>query len=465
MTSWKTGPEKATEERDNNVGLSRREAYSGISERAQQGRPKIEMSLVVKKPVDPDPKSEQVASTYHRETKRQKRLVIDDLYHYDHVGGKSPAMERAEEFRANLPAEIPSFLKTMVRSNVTTGFWLHLPMPFCKLHMPRNNITVTLEDENGDEYPVNYIVDKTALSAGWKKFSSARELMEGDVLVFQLVRASVFKVHIVRGNNSQGVFGLDASRKQNDSENRMDKEVIPNEKTPSSGPVSQDVSPENAQSKSLMVLDTNPPCTPDQPGKLGDEIGPDATHGTRLSNSISAIDCGEATSNGSLTVLVSGTAIDSDLSEYQRKRYLELCASQNGFLHDNLLKSINYKLAAEMISETVNIADAIKASNLSTSRADLEMWDKTLEGFELLGIKVGFLRARLDQIKNVASELESYRDAENKQAVVQEEMRTVQVRLSKLKKLKKRLDADIESLKANAERHEHVFQEEASAPW
>jgi len=60
--------------------------------------------------------------------------------------------------------------------------------------MPRNNITVTLEDENGDEYPVNYIVDKTALSAGWKKFSSARELMEGDVLVFQLVRASVFKV-------------------------------------------------------------------------------------------------------------------------------------------------------------------------------------------------------------------------------------------------------------------------------
>lgn len=157
---------------------------------------------------------------------RQKRLVVDDLYHYDHVGGKSPAMERAEEFRANLPAEIPSFLKTMVRSNVTTGFWLvspelftnvwmrevlegkwdflfpitflqHLPMPFCKLHMPKHNITVTLEDENGEEYPVNYIVDKTALSAGWKKFSSARELMEGDVLVFQLVRPSIFKVTLL----------------------------------------------------------------------------------------------------------------------------------------------------------------------------------------------------------------------------------------------------------------------------
>ena len=67
-------------------------------------------------------------------------------------------------------------------------------MPFCKSHMPRQNETVTLEDENGDGYPVNYIVDKTALSAGWKKFSSAKELREGDVLVFQLARPSIFKV-------------------------------------------------------------------------------------------------------------------------------------------------------------------------------------------------------------------------------------------------------------------------------
>ncbi|XP_030453626.1 putative F-box protein At3g29830 [Syzygium oleosum] len=51
--------------------------------------------------------------------------------------------------------------------------------------------------------------------------------------------------------------------------------------------------------------------------------------------------------------------IDSDLSEYQRTRYLELCSNQNGFLHDNLLKCISYKLAAQIISKTVNIADAI----------------------------------------------------------------------------------------------------------
>lgn len=70
----------------------------------------------------------------------------------------------------------------------------HLPMGFCKSHMPRHNLTVILEDEDGEKYDVNYIVEKTALSAGWKLFTTAQNLVEGDVVIFQLVEPSRFKV-------------------------------------------------------------------------------------------------------------------------------------------------------------------------------------------------------------------------------------------------------------------------------
>ena len=67
-------------------------------------------------------------------------------------------------------------------------------MPFCKLHMPKRDTTVILEDERGEEYKTTYIAQRTALSAGWKAFSAGHKLVEGDVLVFHLVSSSKFKV-------------------------------------------------------------------------------------------------------------------------------------------------------------------------------------------------------------------------------------------------------------------------------
>lgn len=68
-------------------------------------------------------------------------------------------------------------------------------MPFCKLHMPKQDTTIILEDESGEEYKASYIAQRTALSAGWKAFSADHKLVEGDVLVFHLVGSSKFKVH------------------------------------------------------------------------------------------------------------------------------------------------------------------------------------------------------------------------------------------------------------------------------
>lgn len=83
------------------------------------------------------------------------------------------------------------------RAYVCRNFsWQGLPGLFCKLHLPNKDTTITLEDESGNEYKTKYIADKTGLSAGWRQFVSGHNLLEGDVLVFQLVKPTKFKVMV-----------------------------------------------------------------------------------------------------------------------------------------------------------------------------------------------------------------------------------------------------------------------------
>ncbi|KAL1536471.1 B3 domain-containing protein-like protein isoform X2 [Salvia divinorum] len=62
-----------------------------------------------------------------------------------------------------------------------------LPGPFCKIHLPGNDTEVILEDKSGEEFPIIYISNKTGLSAGWRKFVAGNKLVEGDVLILQLI--------------------------------------------------------------------------------------------------------------------------------------------------------------------------------------------------------------------------------------------------------------------------------------
>ncbi|XP_017970263.1 PREDICTED: B3 domain-containing protein Os01g0234100 isoform X3 [Theobroma cacao] len=120
----------------------------------------------------------------------------------------SSANKRAEEVQANLPAEFPSFFKIMIPSMVCGCFWMALPKEFCQLHLPSHNTTVVLVDEGGKEYKTNFIVQRRALSGGWRKFSQEHGLLVGDALVFLLIRPSKFKVYILRVN---GLGEVDAA--------------------------------------------------------------------------------------------------------------------------------------------------------------------------------------------------------------------------------------------------------------
>ena len=124
-------------------------------------------------------------------------------------------------------------------------------------------------------------------------------------------------------------------------------------------------------------------------------------------------------------------------------------------------------MATGMISEIINIADAIRASTLTTSRHDFAIWDKTLEAFEMLSMKVGFLRARLNRLVTLALQATEgrYEEARVERDRAEEESSSLEQKLLELKQAKSRLDDEIEDLEASSKRHKIRFREVANAPW
>ncbi|KAF3773623.1 B3 domain-containing protein [Nymphaea thermarum] len=108
------------------------------------------------------------------------------------------AIEKAETIQSGLDPQFPSFVKPMLHSHVAVGFWLGLSVEFCKLHLPKRDTIMILEDEDGKVYETKFLALKTGLSAGWRGFAIAHELIDGDAVIFQLVELNKFKVYIVR---------------------------------------------------------------------------------------------------------------------------------------------------------------------------------------------------------------------------------------------------------------------------
>ncbi|XVF36251.1 hypothetical protein REPUB_Repub19eG0041900 [Reevesia pubescens] len=116
---------------------------------------------------------------------------------------RAEALEKAEKLESGLGPDFPIFIKSMLQSHVTGGFWLGLPGYFCRKNLPKCDEVMTLIDEEGQEYPTIYLARKTGLSGGWKGFAVAHELVDGDAVVFQLVQPTTFKVYIIRAKGSE----------------------------------------------------------------------------------------------------------------------------------------------------------------------------------------------------------------------------------------------------------------------
>ncbi|KAK6924076.1 B3 DNA binding domain [Dillenia turbinata] len=396
---------------------------------------------------------------------------------------KSSALIRAEEVHKNLGPEFPSFVKVMVRSHVNSCFWMGLPGDFSRAHLPDKDCKIMLEDESGESYESKYFSLKAGLSAGWRRFSVDHKLVEGDALVFQLVEPTKFKVFIIKANDMSEVDGalcllnLDSQKNKTDGDAPMDPletdNLAPQKSTKRKRLKSLPLTAVQKKNKKTRVR-KSVPIVPGQPvdnsENDSEEVASEVLGGPNNSSGL-VIQFKDIEKFENFTILVHGLAIDSELSEHIRKKYYELCCSQKAFLHENLLKGITGKLIVGVISETVNIADAIRVCKLTTTRDEFEVWDQTLKAFEQLGMSVGFLRTRLHRLESLAFDTEDalhskkYIEARTEKDRLEDEMRILEAKLVELKEAFEKCSAEVENLKPGALRYEANFNEEANAPW
>lgn len=200
-----------------------------------------------------------------------------------------------------------------------------------------------------------------------------------------------------------------------------------------------------------------------------EEVGSEVLEGFKLSRP--SLQFTDVDGIENFRIIVNGVSLDSELSEDIRVKYYDLCRSQNTFLHENFITGRNLKLFIGAITEIVDIADAIRACKFTTSQDEFLNWDKTLEAFGILGMNVGFLRARLHRLVNLAYESEDARDtrryieARTEQELAEKEIRNLEARLLELKEASERVSVDIENLKSIAESHELKFHDEVNASW
>ncbi|KAH9610082.1 hypothetical protein KSS87_013196 [Heliosperma pusillum] len=117
---------------------------------------------------------------------------------------RANAIEKAEQLVSKLEEDgFPTLVRPLLPSHVSSCFWLGLPKYFCTEHLPSTDTTLTMVDEEGDEFPTIYLPRKTGLSGGWRGFAIEKRLADGDAVVFQLTSPSVLKVYIIRASEQE----------------------------------------------------------------------------------------------------------------------------------------------------------------------------------------------------------------------------------------------------------------------
>ncbi|XP_012852912.1 PREDICTED: B3 domain-containing protein Os01g0234100-like [Erythranthe guttata] len=195
---------------------------------------------------------------------------------------------------------------------------------------------------------------------GWRSFSIDNKLLEGDCLVFQLIEPCKFKVYIVKNKR---LTKFDEANQDHFHRQPIEENSDPIE-------VTRDKYLEHLSQKkerSIPIRNT----AQDEYAYYSDMFG------TQRSSEYSLVKFKDIKGFKGFSIYVDGQILDSEMLTRCREKYYELCKSQNMFLHEKLVRGLNGKLAAEMISETVKIANTIRAVNPMTGPARMECWDKT----------------------------------------------------------------------------------------
>ncbi|KAI3906148.1 hypothetical protein MKW92_031489 [Papaver armeniacum] len=341
---------------------------------------------------------------------------------------------------SSLDPTIPSFVKHLIWSHVLGGFHLGIPSKFCAENkFAEKDFLMTLLDEKGNVYTAKYLTNDHRLSAGWRGFANYHKLAVGDVAVFQLINIDTFKVYIIKKTvrttglaEVGGAFGRPPPEAcvQESSLGKAGNDMKPKRKTVSGKPKCLHSSVIEGENENISP----PQSVIDQPENCSEKTHLDYLKGISLASSVPEFE--KIKNLESFTIIYNDLILDLVISAYTRSRYYELCCSQKSFLHKTLLPGLNFHIAVGLINETVNIADAIKSSQVSgTSMDKFQVWKKSLKASKGYGMNVGFLLRLLKELMKMASESEQAVDlSESKKRSSKSEKEIISSRTVKKKK-------------------------------
>ncbi|KAI3944124.1 hypothetical protein MKW92_015660 [Papaver armeniacum] len=282
------------------------------------------------------------------------------------------AEKREEEIQMSLDPNIPSLVRVMLPSHVGGGYWMGIPSKFCKSFMSKDDIMMTLVDEDGLEFhEISYLPRNCGLSGVWQGFAKAHHLKEGDAVVFELVDVNIFKIHIVREDGGADaaldlltVNAQTLNKSQGISEGCLQSAITEGKPTENLAKKRQ------RRFASAVVQDCDEHGSPSLP--LSEK--PDNNNEVVAS----AVEF-EGINFESFTTVVNYLVRGRKMPEHVTTKYYKLCRSQNSFLH------------------------AIRSCELShTCKGELTMWRNSLDAFEQLGMKVSFMISRIDELVKVS---------------------------------------------------------------
>ncbi|KAK1696737.1 hypothetical protein QYE76_013434 [Lolium multiflorum] len=106
------------------------------------------------------------------------------------------AVTRAEQLKAQLGSDYPTFIKPMSHGTSTKSNQLHIPMHFTQYLAVHDEMVVLVDEVTNKEFAMLCRVwhQKCYLSE-WRAFSAYHQLADGDCLVLQLIERRKFKVY------------------------------------------------------------------------------------------------------------------------------------------------------------------------------------------------------------------------------------------------------------------------------
>ncbi|GKA72388.1 putative reverse transcriptase domain-containing protein [Tanacetum coccineum] len=136
----------------------------------------------------------------------------------------------------------------------------------------------------------------------------------------------------------------------------------------------------------------------------------------------------------------------------------------------HLKTSTLWSMVSALSMSFLIISDRV-TTDYASRRKSFYTMDNTLEAFELMGMKVKFLRDKIHTLRTfmfdskAAVDIRNYMEAANELKLIKDEIPRVASNIRKLKRIAMKIEGNLCLVKQKAEEYKNRFQELVDAPW